>query len=168
MASTVRFVTRVFLPIGAALLGACTTSPYHNQRIASTSSAVTVSGWTLWTGREIEVQCRQYLYGTTWHTAETITSTTTPEQFLHTITQGGETWYRFSASVVIPEYCWFDWHGGPTTELRFVDEGNYHYETFTEDGLDCVYEAFFDGDAPSVAGTSCGMDTHRIYLNAES
>lgn len=140
--------------------GACTTAPYHNQVIASTGTAINVSGWTLFEERNITVECRPYFIGNAWTAVAPAVSTTGFD-----IAISGETWYYFTGSVVIPSSCWFHWHSQYTTELRFRDDDGYTYQVFDENGLDCLYGGL-GSDPPSALGMNCSQDVDRIYVHA--
>jgi hypothetical protein len=144
------FSRAAFGALLAAATPACMLSPTWGDEISSTAAAVSFSFYATESNRAITVDCAPGLIGAPFTNAFTIQSGTSPW------TYNGETVYPTSTSRVLPSHCWGTFHGRPTTRLRPRQDGR-SMMVYDDDGIDCIGEAFANGDGPTTAGYACRL-----------
>lgn len=122
----------------AVCFAGCVMTPKHNDIIASKSTSVTVSGYTMIKSDTIRIQCRPYFLGGSWTFIKNVTSGSSA-----IATAKGDL-YSFNTSLIIPEACWFHWHSQYTAELQFLG-GPYGsstsrtaYAVYDQAGISCI------------------------------
>ena len=149
-----------FLLVLAACLTACTTGPYRNTQLTSTSAPVRFQGFAAGPGTTITLAARNHKTGE-YRTFATTTATSRAE-----VDSRGRSWYHWSTSVVLPRQGGY-WQPDGTRSSKVtirVTVGTLDAYSFTQAQMFCTVRNLSRGYADAALG--CGATDAPLVLEA--